>query len=201
MRSSTRSGRRTESVRETRVSSGRRWYIPTARGGCDSRSVRELRQRSKLPRPTRSLSCYGDRSLLEGGAVPQRHCAPRPRSWGRPGFLLPSCRRRGDIDDASRFERRRGSSRRFSSRCSHALPQNRDGVEPFAVVVPAYRARYSRTTGASSRRPPWLRARCGESTWVSSSDIAGCYPNGRQAHRRPDHRRDRPPWLHPEQSE
>ena len=32
----------------------------------------------KLPRPTRSLPPCGGRSLLEGGAFPQRHCAPRP---------------------------------------------------------------------------------------------------------------------------
>ena len=33
---------------------------------------------SKLPRPTRSLGAWGPRSLLEGGAFPKRHCAPRP---------------------------------------------------------------------------------------------------------------------------
>jgi hypothetical protein len=69
MRSSTRSGRRTESVRETRVSSGRRWYIPTARGGCDSRSVRELRQRTDiLPRLKSWGSTVTDRAPTSGGS-------------------------------------------------------------------------------------------------------------------------------------
>ena len=40
--------------------------VRLAAGGC------------KLPRPTRSLGPCGPRSLLEGGALPKRHCAPRP---------------------------------------------------------------------------------------------------------------------------
>ena len=108
----------------------------------------------KLPRPTCSLSPCGDRSLLEGGALPQRHCAPQPRVWARPGFLLPSTLRAGAFRPA--FDRLRGLSRRFNSRCPHALPRNGDGVEPFAVVVPEYRVRYNRTTGASLLVAPTL---------------------------------------------
>ena len=78
---------------------------------------------SKLPRPTRSLPPCGGRSLLEDGAFPKRHCAPQPHAWTRPDFLLPSCRRRGCIVDASHSDRRRGLSRRFNSRCPRALPQ------------------------------------------------------------------------------
>ena len=45
-------------------------------------------------------------------------------------------------------------SRRFNSRCSHAQPQDGDGIEPFAVVVPEYRVRWNRTTGAGLLATP-----------------------------------------------
>ncbi len=125
---------------------------------------------SKLPRPTRSLAPYGGRSLLEGGALPQRQCAPRPHAWTRPGFLFPSCHRHGCVFDTSHSDRRRGLSRRFNSRCSLALPQNGDGEAKgvtFAVVVPEYRVRYSRTTGASLLMAPTVLGLCQGSSRLS----------------------------------
>lgn len=82
----------------------------------------------KLPRPTRSLPPCGGRSLLEDGAFPQRHCAPRPHAWTRPGFLLPSSSRRGCNVCCVPLRPGRGLSRRFNSQCSLALPQNGDGI-------------------------------------------------------------------------
>ncbi|MBP2252175.1 hypothetical protein J2754_002516 [Halarchaeum solikamskense] len=76
-------------------------FIPALKGGAFSLSLR------KLPRPTRSLPPCGGRSLLEDGALPKRHCAPRPHAWTRPGFLLPSLPRRGCIVDASHSDRGR----------------------------------------------------------------------------------------------
>jgi len=92
-------------------------------------NVRMSQGRSKLPRPTRSRPPCGGRSLLEGGALPKRHRAPRPRAWARPGFLLPSTAwPTGRSGAATRLpEPCRGSSRRFTSRCSRALPQPGDG--------------------------------------------------------------------------
>ena len=112
-------------------------------------------KRCKLPRPTRFLPPCGGRSLLEGGAFPKRHCAPRPHAWTRPGFLLPSLPRRGRDFIRLPLRPRLGLSRRFNSRCSRALPPS-EGREstPFAVVVPEYRTRYSRATGAGLLATP-----------------------------------------------
>ena len=98
----------------------------------------------KLPRPTRSLRPCGPRSLLEGGALPKRHCAPQPLAWTRPGFLFASTMwPAGRSSAATRLpEPCRGLSRRFNSRCSHALsPNGERESNPFAVVVPGCRAR------------------------------------------------------------
>ena len=113
-------------------------------GLCRSVDVRPT-EASKLPRPTRSLPPCGGRSLLEGGAFPQRHCAPRPHAWTRPGFLLPStgwaAGRSGCCDPRLR-DPSRGLSRRFNSRCSRALsPTGERESNLFAVVVPECRTR------------------------------------------------------------
>ena len=119
----------------------------------------------KLPRPTRFLPPCGGRSLLEGGALPNRHCAPRVHAWARPGFLLLSCHRRGCIVDASRLNRRRGLSRRFNSRCPRTRsPTGERDSNPFAVVVPEYRARSNRTTGASLLVAPTDPGLCRDSS-------------------------------------
>ena len=110
---------------------------------------------SKLPRPTRSLGAWGPRSLLEGGAFPKRHCAPRPHAWTRPGFLFPFHGGGGGSEQCCdpRFpDLCRGLSRRFNSRCSRALsPTGERESNPFAVVVPECGARRPRrrATGAS----------------------------------------------------
>ncbi len=61
----------------------------------------------------------------------------------------------------------RGLSRRFNSRCSHALPSKRGrGSNPLAVVVPEYRTRYSRATGASLLVAPTVMGLCHGSSIV-----------------------------------
>ena len=99
----------------------------------------------KLPCPTRSLPPCGSRSLLEGGAFPHRNCAPRPRAWARPGFLLPFHGGGGGSEqccDPRLPDLCRELSRRFNSRCPRALsPSEERELNPFAVVVPECRVR------------------------------------------------------------
>ena len=139
------------------------------------------RSTCKLPRPTRSLPPCGGRSLLEGGALPHRHCALRPHvvresealsssrkalrafrtTWTRPGFLFPSTGRAGAFKPS--FDRYRGLSRRFNSRWSRALPsiEGRE-LNPFAVIVPECRTRghCPRATGARLLVAPTVLGVC-----------------------------------------
>ena len=129
-------------------------------------SIRSFTASGKLPRPTRSLPPCGGRLLLEGGAFPQRHCAPRPRAWTRPGFLFPFHGPGSGSEqccDPRLRDPSRGLSRRFNSRCSRALsPSGEREFNPFAVVVPecGARRRYRRTTGASLLVTPAVLGLC-----------------------------------------
>ena len=142
----------------------------------DSRLKRGGRS-CKLPRPTRSRPPCGDRSLLEGGALPKRHCAPRPHAWARPGFLLPSTAwPAGRSGAATRLpEPCRGLSRRFNSRCSHALPQRGDGNRT--------RSRSSSpSTGPEAGRPRTTDA----SLLVASTDPSMCEDGSTRRYGRQD---------------
>jgi hypothetical protein len=116
---------------------------------------------SKLPRPTRFLPPCGGRSLLEGGALPHRQCAPRPHAWTRPGFLLPSlpsawvhCLMLPTPTEG------RDCPADLIPGVLTLKPKMGRELNPFAVVVPECRTRYSRATGASLLMAPTVSDLC-----------------------------------------